>query len=54
MNDSARLKTIAIIGAGEMGAAVGRRMRDMGARVLTTLNDRSAASAGRVHRAGLE
>jgi 3-hydroxyisobutyrate dehydrogenase-like beta-hydroxyacid dehydrogenase len=52
--DSARARTIAIIGAGEMGAAVGRRMRQMGARVLTTLKDRSAASAERVRDAGLE
>ncbi|MGH7916359.1 MAG: DUF1932 domain-containing protein [Candidatus Binataceae bacterium] len=54
MNDLVRMKTVAIIGAGEMGAAVGRRMRAMGARVLTTLNGRGAASAERVRRAGLE
>lgn len=45
---------IAVIGAGEMGAAVGRRMREAGARVLTTLKGRSAASVNRVHEAGLE
>jgi 3-hydroxyisobutyrate dehydrogenase-like beta-hydroxyacid dehydrogenase len=37
-----------------MGAAVGRRLRECGARVLTSLNGRSAASAERVRRAGLE
>jgi 3-hydroxyisobutyrate dehydrogenase-like beta-hydroxyacid dehydrogenase len=45
---------IAIIGAGEMGAAVGRRLRDRGARVLTPLVGRSAASIERVRDAGLE
>jgi 6-phosphogluconate dehydrogenase-like protein len=45
---------IAIIGAGEMGVAVGRRLREAGARVLISLNGRSAASVDRVHRAGLE
>ncbi len=46
--------TIAIIGAGEMGAAVGQRLRERGARVLTTLKGRSAASIERIGRAGLE
>jgi L-threonate 2-dehydrogenase len=45
---------IAIVGAGEMGAAVGRRLREAGARVLISLNGRSVASADRVRRAGLE
>jgi 3-hydroxyisobutyrate dehydrogenase-like beta-hydroxyacid dehydrogenase len=45
---------IAIIGAGEMGAAVGRRLREAGARVLTSLDGRSPASVDRVRRAGLE
>jgi 3-hydroxyisobutyrate dehydrogenase-like beta-hydroxyacid dehydrogenase len=45
---------IAIIGAGEMGTAVGRRLRQAGARVLISLNGRSAASADRVRRAALE
>jgi 3-hydroxyisobutyrate dehydrogenase-like beta-hydroxyacid dehydrogenase len=45
---------IAIVGAGEMGSAVGWRMRLNGARVLTSLLGRSAASEDRVHRAGLE
>lgn len=51
---SRRAETIAIIGAGEMGAAVGQRMREAGARVLTTLRARSAASVERVGRAQLE
>ena len=45
---------IAIVGAGEMGAAVGRRLREAGARVLISLNGRSATSTDRVRRAGLE
>jgi len=45
---------IAIIGAGEMGAAVGRRLREAGARVLISLNGRSAASVDRVRCAGLK
>jgi 3-hydroxyisobutyrate dehydrogenase-like beta-hydroxyacid dehydrogenase len=46
--------TIAVIGAGEMGSAVGRRLRDMGARVITELNGRSSQSARRATDAGLE
>jgi 3-hydroxyisobutyrate dehydrogenase-like beta-hydroxyacid dehydrogenase len=46
--------TIAIIGTGEMGAAVGQRLRDNGARALTTLKGRSTASVERIARAGLE
>jgi 3-hydroxyisobutyrate dehydrogenase-like beta-hydroxyacid dehydrogenase len=45
---------IAIIGAGEMGGAVGRRLRETGARVLVSLAGRSAASEERVRRAVLE
>ena len=45
---------VAIIGAGQMGAAVGRRLRECGARVLTSLRGRSRESAGRVRAAGLE
>jgi 3-hydroxyisobutyrate dehydrogenase-like beta-hydroxyacid dehydrogenase len=45
---------IAIIGAGEMGAAVGRRLHERGARVLISLNGRSAASVDRVRHADLE
>jgi len=46
--------TVGIIGAGEMGAAVGQRLRERGARVITTLHGRSPASVERVGRAGLE
>jgi putative dehydrogenase len=46
--------SIAIIGAGEMGAAVGRRLRECGARVMTSLEGRSPASIERVKRAGIE
>ena len=46
--------TVAIIGAGEMGSAVGRRLREMGARVITEVRRRSAESVERVRRAGLK
>jgi hypothetical protein len=54
MNPPGEPPVIAIIGAGEMGAAVGRRLREACARILISLNGRSAASADRVRRAGLE
>ncbi len=44
---------VAIIGAGEMGAAVARRMRECGATVMTSLKGRSATSIERVKRAGI-
>ena len=46
--------TVAIVGTGEMGAAVGRRLREAGARVVTTLAGRSAESVARVRGAGLD
>ena len=46
--------TVAIVGTGEMGAAVGRRLRESGARVVTSLAGRSADSVARVRGAGLE
>jgi L-threonate 2-dehydrogenase len=46
--------TVAIVGSGEMGAAVGRRLREAGARVVTSLAGRSAESVARVRDAGLE
>ena len=49
MND-----VIAIIAPGEMGSAVGRRLREHGAAVITTRAGRSAASAARAERAGLD
>jgi putative dehydrogenase len=45
--------TIAVIAPGEMGAAIGQRLRERGARVITSLAGRSAASARRAERAGL-
>lgn len=45
---------VALIGAGEMGSAVGRRLRESGAHVVTSLAGRSAASAERVRAAGIE
>ncbi|MGA7869521.1 MAG: DUF1932 domain-containing protein [Candidatus Binatus sp.] len=57
MSDSHRDRdsvTVAIVGAGEMGAAVGRRLREAGARVVTSLAGRSAESVARVRNAGLE
>ena len=53
-NSNSKFVTVAIIGAGEMGAAVGRRLREMGARVITPLRGRSAESVERVRQAGLE
>jgi 3-hydroxyisobutyrate dehydrogenase-like beta-hydroxyacid dehydrogenase len=46
--------TIAILGAGAMGSAIGRYLTQSGARVLTTLEGRSAASASRAREAGME
>ena len=46
--------TVAIVGTGEMGAAVGRRLREAGARVVTEVAGRSAESVARVRSAGLE
>jgi len=51
---SDRAMNIAVIGAGEMGSAVGRRLHKMGARVMTELNGRSEQSARRAKNAGLE
>ncbi len=51
---SNELPIVAIVGAGEMGAAVGRRLLMSGARVRTSLAGRSAESHRRVQRAGLE
>jgi putative dehydrogenase len=46
--------TIAIIAAGDMGAGVGRRLHERGARVLTSLKGRSGESAIRAERAGMQ
>jgi 3-hydroxyisobutyrate dehydrogenase-like beta-hydroxyacid dehydrogenase len=45
---------VAIIGVGEMGAAVAQRLRLRGARVRVSLQGRSADSERRARRAGLE
>lgn len=50
----AETQTVAIVGTGEMGSAIGRRLREYGARVTTSLLGRSTASTRRVERAGLE
>jgi 3-hydroxyisobutyrate dehydrogenase-like beta-hydroxyacid dehydrogenase len=44
---------IAVIGAGEMGAGIGKRLTERGARVLTSLKGRGPASAGRAQAAGM-
>jgi L-threonate 2-dehydrogenase len=44
---------VAVVAAGEMGAGVGQRLVEKGARVLTSLDGRSKASAERVRRAGM-
>ena len=46
-------ETIAIIAQGEMGSAVGGRLRQNGARVLTSLQGRSAASRQRAEQHGI-
>ncbi len=50
--ESAITETIAIIAPGEMGSATGRRLKEHGARILTSLAGRSRASAARAERAG--
>ena len=44
---------IGLIGTGEMGSAVGARLRSNGVDVVTSLAGRSAASAERIARAGV-
>ena len=46
--------TVAVIAMGEMGAGVARRLVERGARVLTNLEGRSAASAERAAEAGVQ
>jgi 3-hydroxyisobutyrate dehydrogenase-like beta-hydroxyacid dehydrogenase len=45
---------VAILGVGSMGSAIGRALTQTGARVLTSLEGRSAASAARAREAGME
>ena len=44
---------IAVVAAGDMGAGVGARLAERGARVLTSLDGRSAASRERAEAAGM-
>jgi 3-hydroxyisobutyrate dehydrogenase-like beta-hydroxyacid dehydrogenase len=44
---------IAVIAPGEMGAGIGQRLHERGARVITSLAGRSDASAQRAERAGM-
>lgn len=48
------MPTIAIIAQGAMGAGIAKRLTSQGARVLTCLDGRSAASAARAAAAGME
>lgn len=45
---------VAVIAAGAMGSGIGRRLHDNGARVLTSLEGRGAATAERARLAGME
>jgi len=47
------MTTIAIIAPGAMGSAIGRRLGQNGARVLTLLKGRSAGSVARANAAGM-
>jgi 3-hydroxyisobutyrate dehydrogenase-like beta-hydroxyacid dehydrogenase len=46
--------SVAIVAPGNMGAAIGRRLTDNGARVLTSVAGRSAASVRRAEAAGMQ
>jgi 3-hydroxyisobutyrate dehydrogenase-like beta-hydroxyacid dehydrogenase len=46
--------TVVVIAQGEMGSGIGQRLHERGARVLTSLAGRSAASAARAASAGME
>ena len=46
--------TVAVIAQGEMGSGIAHRLASKGARVLTSLKGRSAASAARAARVGME
>jgi L-threonate 2-dehydrogenase len=45
--------TIVVIAAGEMGAGIGKRLAERGARVLTSLKGRGGGSAARAKQAGM-
>lgn len=46
--------TVVVVAQGEMGAGIAQRLHERGARVLTSLKGRSAASAKRAAAAGME
>jgi L-threonate 2-dehydrogenase len=46
--------SVAIVAAGNMGAAIGRRLNENGLRLTTSLAGRSAASAKRAEAAGMQ
>lgn len=46
--------TFAVVATGAMGAAIGQRLVENGARVVTALDGRSAASVSRAKAAGIE
>ena len=46
--------SVGLVSAGEMGSAVGERLRRGGCRVLTTVGGRSARTRDRAERSGLE
>ncbi len=48
------MPTIAIVSMGEMGSGIAQRLVERGARVLTSLEGRSAASIDRARQAGVE
>ena len=53
MKEFAIKPVVAVIAAGGMGSAVGKRLAENGVRVLTSLEGRSAASAARAKAAGM-
>jgi len=48
------IETVAIVSTGDMGHALGRRLRDHGLRVITSLRGRSARTAALAATAGIE
>jgi 3-hydroxyisobutyrate dehydrogenase-like beta-hydroxyacid dehydrogenase len=48
------IETVAVIGAGDMGAAVGRQLRQAGLRAVTSLQGRGVRTAARAKAAGIE
>jgi 3-hydroxyisobutyrate dehydrogenase-like beta-hydroxyacid dehydrogenase len=48
------IETVAVLSPGDMGHAIGRRLRQAGLRVVTSLQGRSARSASLAAQAGIE